>query len=169
MPVNIWDRPKYREWLPPEALRQRKQRERANMEQRDRMRQHRDLQDYTLKLWGYKPWRRHDGRNRPLRTKTSGISFRARMREHDIVKLRCAQGLTFRQIGERLGISHVAAWKRYEWFTESARLEEAYRAKCLREIEWKMNEMERLAPRLSHLPSDERNRVHVSLGLVPAK
>jgi len=133
------------------------------------MSQHRDLQNYTLKLWAYKPWKRHDGRNRPLRTKTSGISFRARMREHDIVKLRCVRGLTFRQIGELLGISHVAAWKRYQWFTGSARLEEAYRAKCLREIEWKMNEMERLAPRLSHLPLEERNRVHISLGLVPAK
>jgi DNA-binding CsgD family transcriptional regulator len=41
-----------------------------------------------------------------------GISLRARERELKIMQL-LSMNLSFRQIGAQLGISHVAAWKRY--------------------------------------------------------
>ena len=44
-----------------------------------------------------------------------GISLRARDRELKIMLLREEMNLSFRQIGAVLGISHVAAYKRY-WY-----------------------------------------------------
>jgi hypothetical protein len=53
-----------------------------------------------------------DRRKKPLRDKMGGISLRARDREFKIMPLR-SMNLSFRQIGAQLGISHVAAYKRY--------------------------------------------------------
>jgi hypothetical protein len=54
--------------------------------------------------------------------------------------------MSFREIGNRLGISHVAAWKRFEWLMESFRLEEAYVCRCAWEILRKSGEVEAFQP-----------------------
>src|SRR5215470_1884393 len=73
----------------------------------------REMQNELLKAWGFS-YRRKDRRKKPLRDKMGGISMRARDREFKIMQLR-SMNLSFRQIGAQLGISHVAAWKRYWW------------------------------------------------------
>jgi hypothetical protein len=73
----------------------------------------RKMQNQLLKDWGVS-YRRKDRRKKPLRDKMGGISLRAREREFKIMQLR-SMNLSFRQIGNLLGISHVAAYKRYWW------------------------------------------------------
>jgi len=126
-----------------------------------------ELQEHILRTWGYKRWKRPDGRKRPLRLKRALESCRAMVRELEIVKLRCKEGLSFREIGKRLGISHVAAWKRFHRAIKDARAAEEYRAQCVREIEWKMEQRERLEPVIGHLPIRKRREVLRDMGLIP--
>jgi hypothetical protein len=59
-----------------------------------------------------------------------GISLRACDRELKIMRLR-DMGLSFRQIGAQLGISHVAAYKRYWWAMDESLFAEQRRERCL--------------------------------------
>ena len=59
-----------------------------------------------------------------------GISLRARARELKIMQLR-SMNLSFRQIGAQLGISHVAAYKRYWWAMDESLFAEQRREQCL--------------------------------------
>jgi len=59
-----------------------------------------------------------------------GISLRARDRELKILQLR-EMDLSFRQIGAQLGISHVAAYKRYWWAMDESLFAEQRREQCL--------------------------------------
>jgi hypothetical protein len=70
------------------------------------------LRKWVLEKWGYKPYQTIDRRKRPLRIKMQFISLRAREREFEIMKLR-ESNMSFRAIGRALGISHVAAHKRF--------------------------------------------------------
>jgi len=63
-----------------------------------------------------------------------GISLRARDRELKIMLLREEMNLSFRQIGAQLGISHVAAYKRYWWAMDESLLAEQRREQCLNSI-----------------------------------
>ena len=60
-----------------------------------------------------------------------GISLRARDREFKIMQLREEMNLSFRQIGAQLGISHVAAYKRYWWAMDESLFAEQRREQCL--------------------------------------
>jgi hypothetical protein len=60
----------------------------------------------------------------------SGISLRARDRELKIMQLR-SMNLSFRQIGAQLGISHVAAYKRYWWAMDESLFAAQRREGCL--------------------------------------
>jgi len=62
-----------------------------------------------------------------------GISLRARDRELKIMQLR-SRNLSFRQIGAQLGISHVAAYKRYWWAMDESLFAEQRREGCLHRI-----------------------------------
>jgi len=62
-----------------------------------------------------------------------GISLRARDRELKIMQLR-SRNLSFRQIGAQLGISHVAAYKRYWWAMDESLFAEQRREGCLNSI-----------------------------------
>ena len=62
-----------------------------------------------------------------------GISLRARDRELKIMQLR-EMNISFRQIGAQLGISHVAAYKRYWWAMDESLFAEQRRAGCLHSI-----------------------------------
>ena len=73
----------------------------------------REMQNELLRAWGFS-YTRKDRRKKPLRDKMGGISMRARDRELKIMQLR-SMNLSFRQIGAQLGISHVAAYKRYSF------------------------------------------------------
>jgi Sigma-70, region 4 len=166
MPNNVWNKQLQAMCSPCSANERRSQVQQSRMD-REEFRKRRQFQDELLKTWGYKSWKRIDRRNRPLRTKRAWVSFRARCREQEIVRLRCAQGLTFREIAKMLGISHVSAWRRFEWAMENFRLEDEYRTACLREIELKLAEIDRLEPELEKLTVEEReNRLQV-LGLIP--
>jgi hypothetical protein len=90
----------------------------------------REMQNELLKAWGFFPYRRKDRRKKPLRDKMRGISMRARDRELKILLLR-AMNRTFRQIGAQLGISHVAAYKRYWWAMDESLFAEQRRERCL--------------------------------------
>ena len=79
------------------------------------------------------PYRRKDRRKKPLRDKMGGISLRARDREFKIMQLR-SMHLSFRQIGAQLGISHVAAYKRYWWAMDESLFAEQRREGCLHSI-----------------------------------
>ena len=90
----------------------------------------REMQDELLKAWVFFPYRRKDRRKKPLRDKMGGISLRARHRELKILLLR-SMNLSFRQIGAQLGISHVAAYKRYWWAMDESLFAEQRRERCL--------------------------------------
>lgn len=92
-----------------------------------------EMQDALLKAWGYRPYKRKDLRKKPLRDKMHRTSLRARIREAEILALRM-QGLSFRQISPRLGISHVTASKRYWWAMQENLRADDYRIDCLRKI-----------------------------------
>ena len=62
-----------------------------------------------------------------------GISLRARDRELKIMQLRL-MNLSFRQIGAQLGISHVAAYKRYWWAMDESLFAEQRREGGLNSI-----------------------------------
>ena len=62
------------------------------------------------------------------------ISLRARDREFKIIQLR-SMNLSFRQIGAQLGISHVAAYKRYWWAMDESLFSEQRRERCLCQIQ----------------------------------
>ena len=92
----------------------------------------RQMQNELLKAWRL-PYRRKDRRKKPLRDKMGGISLRARDREFKILQLR-SMNLSFRQIGAQLGISHVAAYKRYWWAMDESLFSEQRREQCLLSI-----------------------------------
>ena len=92
----------------------------------------REMQNELLKAWGFS-YRRKDRRKKPLRDKMGGISLRARDREFKIMQLR-SMNLSFRQIGAQLGISHVAAYKRYWWAMDESLFVEQRREGCLNSI-----------------------------------
>jgi hypothetical protein len=94
----------------------------------------REMQNELLKAWGFFPYRRKDRRKKPLRDKMGGISLRARDRELKIMLLREEMNLSFRQIGAQLGISHVAAYKRYWWAMDESLFAEQRREGCLIDI-----------------------------------
>jgi hypothetical protein len=89
----------------------------------------REMQNELLKAWRFS-YRRKDRRKKPLRDKMAGISLRARDRELKILLLR-SMNLSFRQIGAQLGISHVAAYKRYWWAMDESLFSEQRREQCL--------------------------------------
>ena len=91
------------------------------------------MQNELLKAWGFFPYRRKDRRKKPLRDKMGGISLRARDRELKILQLR-SMNRTFRQIGAQLGISHVAAYKRYWWAMDESLFAAQRREQCLNSI-----------------------------------
>jgi hypothetical protein len=90
------------------------------------------MQNQLLKAWGVS-YTRKDRRKKPLRDKMGGISLRARDRELKIIHLR-EENLSFRQIGAQLGISHVAAYKRYWWAMDESLFAEQRRERCLIDI-----------------------------------
>ena len=90
------------------------------------------MQNDLLKAWGLS-YTRKDRRKKPLRDKMGGISLRARDRELQILQLR-SMNLSFRQIGAQLGISHVAASKRYWWAMDESLFAEQRRQRCLHSI-----------------------------------
>jgi hypothetical protein len=92
----------------------------------------REMQNQLLKAWGFR-YTRKDRRKKPLRDKMRGISLRARHRELKIMLLR-ETNLSFRQIGAQLGISHVAAYKRYWWAMDESLFAEQRRERCLNSI-----------------------------------
>src|SRR5262245_1202796 len=92
----------------------------------------REMQNELLKAWGLS-YTRKDWRKKPLRDKMGGISLRARDRELKIMQL-LSMNYSFRQIGAQLGISHVAAWKRYWWAMDESLFAEQRRAQCLNSI-----------------------------------
>src|SRR5215471_8033906 len=92
----------------------------------------REMQDELLKAWGFS-YARKDRRKKPLRDKMGGISLRARDRELQILQLR-EMNLSYRQIGAQLGISHVAAYKRYWWAMDESLFAEQRRGRCLNSI-----------------------------------
>ena len=92
----------------------------------------REMQNELLKAWRLS-YRRKDRRKKPLRDKMGGISLRARDRELKILQLR-SKHLSFRQIGAHLGISHVAAYKRYWWAMDESLFAEQRREGCLGQI-----------------------------------
>ena len=91
------------------------------------------MQNELLKAWGFSCTRK-DRRKKPLRDKMGGISLRARDRELKIMLLREEMNLSFRQIGAQLGISHVAAYKRYWWAMDESLFAEQRREGCLNSI-----------------------------------
>src|SRR5262245_22101573 len=93
----------------------------------------REMQNELLKAWGF-CYTRKDRRKKPLRDKMGGISLRARYRELKIMLLREEMNLSFRQIGAQLGISHVAAYKRYWWAMDESLFAEQRRERCLNSI-----------------------------------
>jgi hypothetical protein len=92
----------------------------------------REMQNELLKAWGLS-YTRKDRRKKPLRDKMRGISLRARYRELKIMQLRDTN-LSFREIGAQLGISHVAAYKRYWWAMDESLFTEQRREGCLHSI-----------------------------------
>ena len=92
----------------------------------------REMQNELLKAWGFS-YTRKDRRKKPLRDKMGGISLRARDRELKILQLRSMK-LSFRQIGAQLGISHVAAYKRYWWAMDESLFAEQRREGGLNSI-----------------------------------
>jgi hypothetical protein len=93
---------------------------------------------WLLRKWGYQPFVVRDRRNRPLRIKMQFISMEARLREYEVMQLR-HQRLSFRAIGQQLGISHVAVQKRYWHAMQRYNTERIYRARCLGEIINRLN------------------------------
>jgi hypothetical protein len=93
----------------------------------------REMQNEFLKEWGFS-YARKDRRKKPLRDKMWGISLRARERELKILRLR-SMNLSFRQIGALLGISHVAAYKRFWWGMLESLFAEQRREQCLIRIQ----------------------------------
>jgi hypothetical protein len=92
-----------------------------------------DLRDWVLERWGYKPYQTVDRRKRPLRIKMQFVSMRARERELQILKLR-QSNMSFRAIGRALGISHVAAFKRFWCARSRCQAERLYQATSLERI-----------------------------------
>ena len=90
----------------------------------------REMQNELLKAWGFS-YTRKDWRKKPLRDKMAGISMRARDREFKIMQLREEMNLSYRQIGAQLGISHVAAYKRYWSAMDESLFAEQRREGCL--------------------------------------
>ena len=93
----------------------------------------REMQNELLKAWGFFPYRRKDRRKKPLRDKMGGISLQARDRELKLMLLR-SMNLSFGQIGPQLGISHVAAYKRYWSAMDESLFAEQRREGCLNSI-----------------------------------
>lgn len=70
-----------------------------------------DLDQIALKLGGYQgPRWFKDRRKQPLRSRRSAQRLITHLRREAVVRLRL-QNHSFRQIGQELGISQVAAWK----------------------------------------------------------
>jgi hypothetical protein len=92
----------------------------------------REMQNELLRAWRFS-YTQKDRRKKPLRDKMGGISLRARDRELKIMLLR-SMNRSFRQIGSQLGISHVAAWKRYWWAMDESLFAEQRREGCLGQI-----------------------------------
>lgn len=70
-----------------------------------------DLDQLALKLGGYHgPRWLKDRRKQPLRSRRSAQRVLTHLRRDAVVRLRL-QNNSFRQIGQELGISQVAAWK----------------------------------------------------------
>src|SRR5215472_13158795 len=90
------------------------------------------MQNQLLKAWRVS-YTRKDQRKKPLRDKMGGISLRARDREFKILQLR-SMNLSFRHIGAQLGISHVAAYKRYWWAMDESLFAEQRREGYLNSI-----------------------------------
>ena len=172
MPRNIWSHSAFGHHLARLTTVERDRlavREQEVVEESKRERTHERFIDAVLRAYGFKPFKREDQRNRPLRTKRSWVSVRARFREGEILTLKIVQGLTFRQIGNRLGISHVAAHKRFHWMLETMSMEAAHRAKCLEEVKWVLAQVDLLEERLAHLPFKERRKLLISMGLIPKR
>jgi hypothetical protein len=91
-----------------------------------------EMQNKLLKARGLS-YRRQDRRKKPLRDGMRGISLRARDRELKIMQL-LSMNFSFRQIGAQLGISHVAAWKRYWWAMDESLFAAQRREQCLKSI-----------------------------------
>lgn len=167
MPINDWSR---KLWDTSELKSSDSGRfESTESEIADESKRRSQLTREILRLYGFKPWTREDRRNRPLRTKRSWVSTRARVRECEIIRLRCGNGLTFREIGQRLGISHVAAWKRFEWALENIRMSDAYERECIREIFRKMEQVTAIDPAIEHYTPEDRRRMLEKLALIPPR
>jgi hypothetical protein len=92
-----------------------------------------DLRQWILKKWGYKPYQTVDKRKRPLRIKMQFVTLRAREREIEIMRMRESK-MSFRAIGRALGISHVAAYKRFWCARNWCRTEQLYQERSLQRI-----------------------------------
>jgi hypothetical protein len=97
-----------------------------------------DLREWVLTKWGYKPYQTVDRRKRPLRIKMQFVSLRAREREFEILKLR-ESNMSFRAIGRALGISHVAAHKRFWCARNRCRAERLYQERSLNRVREQVN------------------------------
>jgi hypothetical protein len=84
-----------------------------------------------------------------------GISLRARERELKILLLREEMNLSFRQIGAQLGISHVAAYKRYWWAMDESLFAEQRREGCLNSICELLNRWIRYYEKLDSTASEQ--------------
>src|SRR5262245_24263725 len=114
----------------------------------------REMQNELLKAWGFS-YTRKDRRKKPLRDKMGGISMRARYRELKIMLLR-DMNLSFRKIGAQLGISHVAAYKRYWWAMDESLFAEQRRARCLNSIGELLDRSIRYYEKLDSTASEKR-------------
>jgi hypothetical protein len=97
-----------------------------------------DLRKWLLRKWGCKPYRTVDRRKRPLRIAMRFVTLTARVRELEIMKMREAN-MSFRAIGRALGISHVAAYKRFWCARNACRAEQLYQDRSLRSILQRVN------------------------------
>jgi hypothetical protein len=91
------------------------------------------LREWLLEKWGYRPYQTVDRRKRPLRIKMQFVTMRAREREFEILKMR-ESNMSFRAIGRALGISHVAAHKRFWCARSRCRTERLYQGRSLNRV-----------------------------------
>jgi len=117
----------------------------------------RQMQNELLKAWRLS-YRRKDRRKKPLRDKMGGMSLRARDREFKILQLR-SMNLSFRQIGAQLGISHVAAYKRYWWAMDESLFSEQRRERCLISIRDLLEGWIRYCKKVDSTASEKGNSV----------
>lgn len=91
-----------------------------------------------LRIWGCRPWRKPDGRKKPLRDKTAWRVGRAYQRAGVVFQLRAEEGLSFRKIGERIGVSHVAAIKLFYGFLRDCNRHRAHNERMVRLIRFNL-------------------------------